>query len=233
MSAALGLFRLQQVDRQIDQAQNRLAAIRKTLENDSELRAALDQVEMAGAAQRESERALREAESQVKGQQIKIEQSESSLYGGHVHNPKELQDLQNEIASLKRFLTTLEERELNIMVEVESAQAALKTAEATLSGIQSRRGDEQRRLIEEQVSLTKTLERLQAERQAVVSDMASHPLEIYDQLRQQKRGIAVVEVMEDACSACGTTLNAALQQSARSATQMANCPSCGRILYAS
>ncbi len=233
MSAALGLFRLQQVDRQIDQAKNRLAAIRKTLENDSELRAALDQVEIAGAAQRESERALREAESLAKGQQIKIEQSESSLYGGHVHNPKELQDLQNEIASLKRFLTTLEERELNIMVDVESAQAALKTAEATLGGIQSRRGDEQHRLIEEQVGLTKTIERLQAERQAVVSDMASQPLEIYDQLRQQKRGIAVVEVMDDACSACGTTLNAALQQSARSATQMANCPSCGRILYAS
>lgn len=233
MSAALGLFRLQQVDRQIDQAQNRLTAIRKTLENDSELRAALDQVEMAGATLSESERALREAESQVAGQQIKIEQSESSLYGGHVHNPKELQDLQNEIASLKRHLTTLEERELNIMVEVESAQAALKTAEAALGGIQSRRGDEQRLLIEERVGLTKTIERLQSERQAVVSDMASQPLEIYDQLRHQKRGIAVVEVMDDACSACGTTLNAALQQSARSATQMANCPSCGRILYAS
>lgn len=233
MSAALGLFRLQQVDRQMDQAQNRLAAIRKTLENDSELRAALDQVEMAGETQRESERALREAESQAKGQQIKIEQSESSLYGGHVHNPKELQDLQNEIASLKRHLVTLEERQLNDMVDVETAQAALKIAEAALGGIQARRGDEHRHLIEEQVTLSKTVERLQAERLAVISDIASQPLEIYDQLRRQKRGIAVVEVNDDACSACGTTLNAALQQSARSATQMANCPSCGRILYAS
>jgi predicted nucleic acid-binding Zn-ribbon protein len=217
----------------MDQAQNRLASIRKTLENDSELRAALDQVEMTGTAQKESERALREAESQARGQQIKIEQSESSLYGGHVHNPKELQDLQNEIASLKRHLTTLEERQLNLMLEVESAQAALKTAEAALGGIQSRRGDEHRHLIEEQVTLSKTVERLQSERLAVVSDIASQPLEIYDQLRQQKRGIAVVEVADDACSACGTTLNAALQQSARSATQMSNCPSCGRILFAS
>jgi len=232
MSAALGLFRLQQVDRQLDQAQSRLALIRQALGNDSELRAGLDQVEMAGATQRESERALREAESQVKSQQIKIEQSESSLYGGRVHNPKELQDLQNEIAALKRHRAPLEERQFDAMLEVENAQTALKVAEAVLSGLQSRRGEAQRALIEEQSSLTKTTERLQSERLAVISDIANQPLEIYGQLRQQKRGIAVVEVNDNACSACGTTLNAALQQSARSATQMANCPSCGRILYA-
>src|SRR5919205_4285548 len=40
MSAALGLYRLQQVDRQIDQIQARLRAIQQTLENDAELRGA-------------------------------------------------------------------------------------------------------------------------------------------------------------------------------------------------
>ena len=41
MSAALGLYRLQQVDSQMDAIQARLKAIRETLENDLELRAAL------------------------------------------------------------------------------------------------------------------------------------------------------------------------------------------------
>ena len=40
MSAALGLYRLQQVDSQIDQIQARLKVIQQTLENDAELRAA-------------------------------------------------------------------------------------------------------------------------------------------------------------------------------------------------
>ena len=40
MSAALGLYRLQQVDSQIDQIQARLKAIQQTLENDIVLRAA-------------------------------------------------------------------------------------------------------------------------------------------------------------------------------------------------
>jgi hypothetical protein len=38
MSAALGLYRLQQVDSQMDQARARLKAIQQILENDEELR---------------------------------------------------------------------------------------------------------------------------------------------------------------------------------------------------
>ncbi|MBK9208352.1 MAG: hypothetical protein IPL71_08645 [Anaerolineales bacterium] len=37
MSASLGLYRLQQVDRQIDRARSQLDTIRQTLENDVEL----------------------------------------------------------------------------------------------------------------------------------------------------------------------------------------------------
>jgi predicted nucleic acid-binding Zn-ribbon protein len=53
---------------------------------------------------------LKHAEAEVGRQKVKIEQSESNLYSGNVKNPKELQDLQNEIAALKRYLITLEDR---------------------------------------------------------------------------------------------------------------------------
>lgn len=232
MSAALALFRLQQVDRQIDQAASRLAAIQKTLENDDELRSVLDLSRQAQAANQQAEQSLREAEIDVKGQQVKIEQAESSLYGGRVHNPKELQDLQQDIASLKRYLSTLEERQLDAMLALENAQAGLQSAETALGELQSRRGDEHSRLIGEQASLSKKVERLQVEHQAAASDIPERERELYERLRQHRRGIAVAEVNDNTCSACGTTLNAALQQNARSTTQIAYCSSCGRILYA-
>ena len=232
MSAALGLFRLQQVDRQMDQAQSRLSAIQQTLDNDGELRAVLGQAEQAKAACLQAERLLLEAEAGVKGQQVKIEQAESSLYGGRVHNPKELQDLQNDIASLKRFLSTLEERQLEAMLGAELAQAAQQAAEAALGELQSRRGDEHRQLIEERAGLVKRVERLRAEREAAVNDIPAPSREVYERLRQQRRGIAVAEVTEDACSACGNPVNASLQQSARSTVQITYCSSCGRILFA-
>ena len=232
MSASLGFFRLQQVDRQLDQSQARLSAIRQMLENDVELRAALQQAETARAEKRLAEAKLRAAEAQVKSQQTKIEQTESSLYGGQVRNPKELQDLQNEAAALKRHLGALEERELEAMQQAETNEAALNTAQTALEALQTRLGHQHRQLIEEQVALTKDLERLHAERSAVVLALASQALETYEELRQQRRGLAVAEINENSCSACGATLTAALHQNARSTTQVAHCPSCGRILYA-
>lgn len=232
MSAALGLFRLQQVDSRISQIETRLGKIRETLENDAELQTALVQVEAAEAAQRDSERARRQSETEAQGQQVKIQQAESSLYGGSIHNPKELQDLQVDVVSLKKHLATIEEQELEAMLKAESAQAALQTARENLERFQARLGEEHQKLIAEQESFSRDLVSLQAERQAAVNAIAADMLRAYEELRQQRRGVAVAEVSEDACGACGTTLTAALRQNARHATQLIHCPSCGRILYA-
>jgi predicted nucleic acid-binding Zn-ribbon protein len=166
-------------------------------------------------------------------QQVKIEQAESSLYGGAVRNPKELQDLQNEVASLKRHLVTLEEREIESMQRAEAGEAGLKTVQADIEALKARLGSENGRLFEEQTALLKDVDRLNAERKAVVSDLAGQALEAYESLRQSRRGLAVAEINENTCSACGTTLTAALSQNARSATHISHCPACGRILYAS
>ncbi|MCJ7435344.1 MAG: hypothetical protein MUO77_17835 [Anaerolineales bacterium] len=232
MSASLNLHRLQQVDRQIDHAQTRVAAIRKLMENDTELRDALSRVDAAKAEYQTAERGLKQSELDAQAQQIKIQQTDASLYSGSVHNPKELQDLQNDITSLKRYLSTLEERELEAMQRAETTEAALKQATPDLELIQAKRGNEHRKLFDEQAALSKDLERLSSERQATISAVESQILEMYDNLRQQKRGIAVAEVSDNSCMACGTTLTASLQQNARSVSKLEYCPSCGRILYA-
>ena len=232
MSAALGLYRLQQVDSQIDQIQARLKAIRETLENDLQLRTATDSFSAADSKHKESERALKQSEAEVEKQRIKIEQTEASLYGGHVHNPKELQDLQKDVASLKRYLETLEERELEAMLVAENSEKESRTAEAHLEHIRSNLSDQNRDLTQESETLYKSLERLNTERQAVMKDLAQQKMSVYDQLRQQRRGIAVATISDAACAACGTTLTPSQQQSARSTSQLFHCPSCGRILYA-
>jgi uncharacterized protein len=231
MSASFGLFRLQQVDSQIAQVETKLGKIQKTLEDNAELQSALEQIKAAEDEQRTSEYAQRKSEDEAESQQIKIQQAESSLYGGVVRNPKELQDLQTDIASLKKHLAVLEEHELQDMIKTEAAQAAVKKAKLELSQIQARLGGEHRQLFEEKESLTRELDRLQSERQAVVSTIAANMLKTYDELRQQRRGVAVSEVSDNACGACGTILTAAIQQTARYAIELVHCPACGRILY--
>jgi len=232
MSAALSLYRLQQVDSQIDHIQSRLKAIRQLLENDAELRTANNQSEEAENQLNEAERLLKQTEQEVEKQRIKLQQTESSLYGGLVHNPKELQDLQKDVVSLKRHLETLEERELEAMVVVETAEKDAQNARASLAQVIADRGDQFRDLTKEKETLNKDLERFSSERNAVITDIATKAIQDYEQLRKQRRGIAVTTISEGSCASCGTILTQSLQQNARSASQLFYCPTCGRILYA-
>ncbi|MBI1855351.1 MAG: hypothetical protein HYR93_05745 [Chloroflexi bacterium] len=233
MSASFGLFRLQQVDSRINHIEIRLAKIQEILDNDAELRDALEQVKAAEVEQHDLERAQQKSEEEAHNQQIKIQQAESSLYGGSVHNPKELQDLQADIVSLKKHLANLEERELEAMLKTETAQSALKTARANIEKTRTRLGGEHRQLLDEQSSLMRDLESLQSERRATTNEVVTELLAAYEDLRKERRGIAVAEVSENSCGACGSSLSPAIQQSARRAAQLVYCPSCGRILYAS
>ena len=232
MSAALGLLRLQQVDSRISQIEARLGKIREILENDTEIRNILEQIKAAENRQREFEHSRHAAEEEAHDQQIKINQAEASLYGGAVHNPKELLDLQTDIEYLKKHLAGIEDQELDAMLKVESSQAEVQVLQENFKRIQTRLGGEHQTLISEQESLARDLADLQTERQAAIGPVEASFLKIYETIRQQRRGVAVAEVSENACRACGTTLTAALQQSARHAMQLVYCPSCGRILYA-
>lgn len=231
MSAALGLLRLQQVDSRVNQIETRLEKIREILENDSEVRAVREQIANAEAGQRDNEKARQAAEGDAQEKQSKIKQAEARLYGGNVHNPKELLDLQAEITYLKKHLAETEEQELEAMQKVENGQVALASLEDDLKNIQARLSDAHKILITDQEHLLRDLADLQSERQAALGPLEAGYLKTYDSIRLQRRGVAVAEISENACRACGTTLTAALQQSARHAVQLVFCPSCGRILY--
>jgi hypothetical protein len=233
MSQTLSLYRLQQIDSQIDRASTRLAVITEQLGNDQELRAAGEQAQQARTSLQSAEQSLRQAEADVEAQRIKIEQTEASLYGGTVRSPKELQDLQNDVAALKRHLATLEDRQLEAMLAAEAAESSSHTAADGAQGLQDRMAEKNLGLRQEQESLQKELERLKTEQGAVVGNIPQETIGLYERLRHERRGVAVSTISENACTACGSTLTLAHVQLARSGGEMAICPSCGRILYGS
>jgi hypothetical protein len=231
MSRPFQLFRLQQIDSQIDWVHARLKEVETALNDDAELRQAIDNAAQAEKKLQEVHKSLRRAEDEVTQQRIKIEQTEAALYGGKVRNPKELQDLQNEAAALKRYLSVLEDRQLEAMLAEEESAAAHGIASAGLQAMQTRSSEQSAALILERDKLNKDLARFQDERQAAVTSIAPDDLSLYEQLRQKRHGIAVAKVANKACSACGSTLNAALLHAAYSPSQVNRCDACGRILY--
>jgi predicted nucleic acid-binding Zn-ribbon protein len=232
MSASLGLYRLQQVDSQIDRLRAKLDAIQKTLENDEELRQATNLLTAAQTSHHLTQHELKSTSSDAQSQKEKIEHIELSLYSGGIKNPKELQDLQKDSASLKKHLITLEERELEAMVKSETSDHDLENAKVEFEKVQARLAMEHKHLIDDQIIFMKDLEKLAEEREAALGPIDIKLLHIYENLRQQKRGVAVAGAIDNACTSCGTTLSASLQQSAHSQTSLAYCSSCGRILFA-
>jgi predicted nucleic acid-binding Zn-ribbon protein len=165
-------------------------------------------------------------------QQTKIEQAESSLYSGRIQNPKELQDLQKDIGSLKKHLATIEDQELQAMMDLEDAEKQEATAvqayrQAQAEAIQSKAG-----LAGEKEQLNKTRQRLEAERAVVLTPIHPQSLEIYNRIREQKKGVAVTALEDDSCALCGATIRPSEGQAARMQANLLYCSSCGRILYA-
>ena len=231
MSQTFTLYRLQQIDSQLDRIHARLRQIEAALKDDQAVKEAQQNLEQASRHLEAQRKILRQAEDQVREQRLKIEQTESTLYSGKVRNPKELQDLQNETVALKRYRSTLEDRQLEAMIVVEEAEALSQERKLTLEEEQTEFQKKSAELTQEQTHLKADLERHEAEREATVRSIEAPNLELYNQLRQQRRGIAVAKVSDKACSACGSTLNASLLHATRSPSQIVRCDACGRILY--
>ena len=133
--------------------------------------------------------------------------------------------------ALKRFLATLEDRQLEAMLVEEEARDSLDEADQVLQKVEMQVIKQNTTLSAEKNELENELEKLNAERDAARNPLDSGLLTIYENLRQQRRGLAVALISDGACSACGTTLTPALLQNARSSTDLHNCSTCGRILY--
>ncbi len=231
MSHSFKLFRLQQIDSSIEKGRRRLDEINKMLEDDRQVQMSQQRLALVKNAHYEAEHNLRFAEQNVKEQRLKIERSQTTLYSGKIVNPKELQDLQLESESLKRYLTTLEDKQLEAMFAYDEAEAEHKEMSEQHESLIAQVEQEKVELTAEKVELIQDLDRQESERKAASSNIDSGDLTLYESLRSQKKGIAVARVVDKTCSACGSTLTATTFSSAQVPTKLTRCTTCGRILY--
>lgn len=232
MSRVSSLFRLQSIDLELDRLRARQVQIRAGLEDEDavlRLRSGLGVAEKRLQAARTANKM---AEFDVEAQKEKIETTERKLYGGTVHNPKELQDLQKDLEALKRYWSVLEDRLLETMLELEEAQAARDKSKEELAHTEAVQAMRRTELSQGLDQLLSDTDRLQAEREAALASVTRDDLTTYNLLRQSRGGIAVALARDNSCSSCGLVLPASLDQLIRSGADLIRCNQCGRILYA-
>jgi predicted nucleic acid-binding Zn-ribbon protein len=233
MSQSFHLYQLQKIDTQSDQNDRRITEIEKSIRDDAQQIAMQEkQKELQNEFSRISKE-LRSLEDEIQQKRIKIEQSNNALFSGKIINPKELQDLQTEVSSLKKAVSVLEEEQLQKLILQETAEKEIKVFSNTFKQFQADQIARNSGLEGEISKLRLHNLNLTKEREIILSQIDNESQSAYQQLRKKKQGIAVAEIVDSVCNACGSELTPAECQKARSPQALTFCSSCGRILYAS
>jgi predicted nucleic acid-binding Zn-ribbon protein len=230
MNQAQALYQLQMVDIAIGDHQARLTEIDRLLGDDAVIQAAVQALDSEQAALKPWTTRSNDLDLEIKTLNAKLKTVDERLYSGRVTNPKELQDMQDEIAALKRRRASLEDDLLNAMIEVENHQANCDEAAAHLADLRTQQDAEQADLRRESATLTGELAALEEQRQQALKPISAGTLALYKELRPDKRGQVVAPLIDNMCKACGTTQNLAIVKQVRVGQELVYCTSCGRIL---
>ncbi|MCK4489765.1 MAG: hypothetical protein KAU23_05865 [Anaerolineales bacterium] len=231
MSRSKTLYQLQQYDSGIDQAIKRIQVIDSILSDTTEFDNALNKQEEHKMFLAEKHKTLKSTEHTVTIQNQKITQNQNKLYSGAVTNPKDLEDLQLESDSLHKYLSVLEERQIEAMLESDQAQEIYDLSSALVEEISQKKQTERELLSSEKSTVESKISSFQSDRETLLSIAEIPDMSIYENLRKSSGGIAVTLMQNSSCSACGSNIPSAIEQEARSPKKLSFCPACKRILH--
>ena len=231
MSQATHLYRLQIMDLALGHVQNRLDEIEKILGANEEVLGARQVLEAAEKVLLPWQANALNLDLEIKSVALKLQTTDQQLYAGKVTNPKELQDMETEIASLKRRQSQLEDELLEAMVNVENGQTAVVAAKENLQNVQALWAGSQIDLVDEKERLEADRDKRRKDRAQAATEIDAPNLAKYEALRVKKRGQAVALLDGDNCKACGVEQTSMIGQLVRQeGTKLVICGSCGRIL---
>jgi predicted nucleic acid-binding Zn-ribbon protein len=227
------ILRLQELDSSID----RLIARSEELEDGEELRAAGVKVQeledRAGeirlgldSQRREQER----LETEVASLDAKVGAEERRLYDGSVANPKELGSIQAEVSSLRNRKGRIEDEVLEQMERREEMEGRLPPLESELAEARENLAKVDSELAEEVRETRQSLAELRSEREALAPEFDEELLELYEDLRAQKRGIGAAALENGVCSGCHQKLSPLELERIKHAEGIRRCEYCRRIL---
>jgi len=232
MNQAEALYQLQEIDLKLIRIQKRLQEIGAVLGDSQALIQAQRDVQMAQERLTPLQKKARSLELEIESNSAKIHTTDEQLYSGRVSNPKELQDMQQEIQTLKKRNVELEDQLLETMLAVEEAEAALNDANARLREAQAGWENEHQHLLAEKAELEEQTVTLTEKRQQAVKPVAAENLKLYDNLKVKKHNQPVAVLAGTSCSVCGVEQTLAISKSVRQEQGLVYCTSCGRILVA-
>jgi len=224
------LISLQALDTASDAARRRVAEMPAAEQAiDASVAAAHAAVTTARTKWDESQQARRTLEKDVAGVDTRLSRFED--HKAAVKTNQEYTALLHEIATAKSEKDAIEDRILVLMEQADAFASDLRAAEAALTQASKDAEAGKRALSQERGALDGELARLADERRHAAAAVEKPLLAKYEQILKQRRGVAVVRMAAELCTACHVRQRPHVVQQIRRNDTIVQCESCQRILY--
>ena len=229
------LLDLQAVDSALAQLDHR----RRTLPEHAELTRLQAEQASAGSDLVEAETRVSDleleqerAENDLEPVRQRLTRNEKRIADGTVPDPKALSSMVEEVAHLRRRIGDLEDAELEVMEQLESAVARRAELQQRVDELAARAGtlteqrDARLRELAEQAAGHRT------ERERLLPDVPADLLALYSKIGASHSGVGAAELRQRRCTGCQLEVNAAELRAyaAAPAEEVLRCEECGRIL---
>lgn len=223
----------------LDSALDRLAHRRKTLPEIAEMArleglvdALRDDLVRAETEVADLARDTKKFEDEIETVRTRKARDEERLSSGAITSPKQLQELEHEVATLIRRQSDLEDGELEVMERAEVAQATLDELTTARAEHLGKRAEAETARDQAFVDIDAEIEKLTGERSAMAVTFPADLLALYEKIRAGQGGVGAGAIGRGQCSGCRLDLMGNEKAAIRAAApdEVLRHEECGRIM---
>jgi uncharacterized protein len=226
------LLELQTVDVRLNEVGARLARFPKKLADiEARIAGARADVEASKTSQLTAVKERKKYELDVEHWKERVRKYRDQ--GSQVKTNEAYRALQHEIQLAEDEIAKAEDRLLEQMVAGEEYDRRIKSSEKSVKEIEAVTKVERAKIESDRAAAEKELAELNAERERAVAQIPDNLLDNYTRIAKKHKGIALAEIRDERCSACGMMIRPhVIQEMRRSGSEeLFHCETCTRVLY--
>jgi len=174
---------------------------------------------------------LSKSEIDVEQVVTRIEKDEKRMASGTA-SPKELEQMQHELASLNKRRSELEEIELEVMVRVDGIDDRIKSLSAERDQFKLKMAELDAQKTRELTDIAEAVSSANSQRADSSVKISTEVVELYEKIKKTGDGIGAARLIEGKCDGCHLSINAVELSKIKetAADEIVRCEECRRIL---
>lgn len=225
------LIPLHEVDSRILELQAKADEIKRRLASTAGLDAAKKNLEAADQRYHRIHAELKDSELTQKGMQERAEEHEKHLYSGKVVNPREVEQIEQEIKHLRSSADKLDEKIIRLLEVVPQAESELEKARVEYDRVDKAHEDFRIKASAAGKQMQAEYKELIERRKQIFESLPPNPRTRYMTIQKGTKGTAMAKITKDGqCSKCGVQVSERAIDLARQ-DKYVTCDQCKRLLY--